>query len=62
MTACGGLLPSLPRLGNYTKFALSFFKLLKIQTPNAKPLDTSFCDFWQITIMQTLNAKLLEIL
>ena len=36
-----GLLPSRPRLGNYAKFALSFAKLSKIQTPNAKPLDTS---------------------
>ena len=33
------LLPSRPRLGNYAKFALSFAKLAKIQTPNAKPLD-----------------------
>jgi len=29
---------------------------------NAKPLDTSFCDFWQITRMQTLNRKPLKML
>ena len=33
------------RLDIYAKFALSFAKLAKIQTPNAKPLDTSFYDF-----------------
>jgi len=48
--------------GNYVKFALSFAKLPKMQTLNAKPLDTSFCDFWQIIRMQTLNTKLLEML
>ena len=37
-----GLLPNRARLGIYAKFALSFAKLPKIQTPNAKPLDTSF--------------------
>jgi hypothetical protein len=57
-----GLLPSRVRLGIYAKFALSFAKLFKMRTPNAKPLDTSFCDFWQITRMQSLNAKLLEML
>jgi len=60
-TRAVGLLPSRPRLGNDAKFALSFAKLLKMQTPNAKPLDTSFCDFWQTTRMQTSNAKLLSI-
>jgi len=40
-----GLLPSRPRFGNYAKFALSFTKLPQMQTANAKPLDTSFCDF-----------------
>ena len=57
-----GLLPSRPQLGNYVKFALSFAKLPKMQTPNAKLLDTSFCDFWQITRMQTPNTKMLEML
>ena len=57
-----GHLPSHPRLGNYAKFALSFAKLSKMQTPNAKLLDTSFCDFWQITRMQTSNAKPLDML
>ena len=57
-----GLLPSCPRLGNYAKFALSFAKLSKIQTPNTKPLDSSFCDFWQTTKIQTSNVKSLEIL
>jgi len=57
-----GLLPSHPRLGNYAKFALSFAKLSKMQTLNAKPLDTSFCNLWQITRIQTPNAKLLEML
>jgi hypothetical protein len=33
-----------------------------LQTPNAKPLDTSFGAFWQITQMQTSNAKPLEML
>ena len=40
-----GLLPSRQRLSNYAKFALLFAKLPKIQTPNAKLLDTSFYDF-----------------
>jgi len=57
-----GLLPSRARLGIYAKFALSFAKLPKMQTPNAKPLDTSFCDFWQITRIQSPNVKLLEML
>ena len=35
------LFPNRPRLGNYAKFALSFAKLPKMQTPNAKL-------FWQI--------------
>ena len=57
-----GLLPSRPRLSNYAKFALSFSKLPKMQTPNAKPLDTLFYDFWQIKRMQITNIKLLEML
>jgi hypothetical protein len=56
-----GLLPSHPWLGNYVKFALSFTKSVKMQTPNTKLLGTSFCDFWQIKRMQIPNAKLLEI-
>jgi len=51
-----GLLPSRLRLGNYAKFALLFSKLPKIQTPNAKPFDTSFCDF----LSNYKNANLLE--
>jgi hypothetical protein len=43
-----GLLPSHVRLGIYAKFALLFAKLSKMQTPNARPLDTFFYDFWQI--------------
>jgi hypothetical protein len=39
------LLLSRARLGIYGKFALSFTKFLKMQTPNVKLLDTSFCDF-----------------
>jgi hypothetical protein len=39
------LLPSHERLGIYVKFTLSFVKLPKMQTPNAKPLDTSFVIF-----------------
>jgi len=50
-------LQSHPQLGIFTKFAPSFVKLPKLQTPNAKPLDTSFGAFWQITQMQTSNAK-----
>jgi hypothetical protein len=57
-----GLLPSRACLGIYAKFALSFVKLPKMQTPNAKSLDTSFYDFWQITRMQSRNAKPLEML
>jgi len=57
-----GLLPSRARLGIYAKLALSFAKLPKMQTPNAKSLDTSFYDFWQITRMQSPNTKLLEML
>ena len=52
-------LQSHPQLGIFAKFAPSFAKL---QTPNAKPLDTSFGAFWQITQMQTSNAKPLEML
>jgi len=40
-----GLLPSRARLGIYAKFALSFAKLPKMQTLDAKLLDTSFCNF-----------------
>jgi len=54
-------LQSRPHLGISAKFAPSFAKLPKLQTPNAKPLDTSFGAFWQITQMQTSNAKPLEI-
>jgi len=46
-------LQSYPQLGIFAKFAPSFAKLLKLQTPNAKPLDTSFGGFWKITQMQT---------
>jgi len=35
-------LQSHPQLGIFAKFAPSFAKLSKLQTPNAKPLDTSF--------------------
>jgi len=42
-------LQSHPQLGIFVKFAPSFAKLTKLQTPNAKPLDTSFEAFWQIT-------------
>jgi len=55
-------LRSRPQLGIFAKFALSFAKLPKLQTPNAKPLDTSFGVFWQITQMQTSDAKPLEML
>jgi hypothetical protein len=44
-------LQSCPQLGIFAKFAPSFAKLSKLQTPNAKPLDTSFGTFWQITQM-----------
>jgi hypothetical protein len=56
------LLPSRPQLGNYAKFALSlsFAKFPKMQPSNAKPLDTSFYDFWQIIKIQTPNAKPFE--
>jgi len=50
------------QLGIFAKFAPSFAKLSKLQTPNAKPLDTSFEAFWQITQMQTSNTKPLEML
>jgi hypothetical protein len=46
----------------YAKFTLLFAKLPKMETPNAKLLDTSFCHFWQIIRMQTLNTKPLEML
>jgi len=55
-------LQSRPQLGIFAKFAPSFAKLSKLQTPNAKPLDTAFGAFWQITQMQTSNAKPLEML
>jgi len=55
-------LQSHPQLGIFAKFAPSFAKLPKLQTPNAKLLDTSFGAFWQITQMQTSNAKPLEML
>jgi hypothetical protein len=55
-------LQSRQQLGIFAKFAPSFAKLPKLQTPNAKPLDTSFRAFWQIIQMQTSNAKLLEML
>jgi len=55
-------LQSQPQLGIFAKFAPSFAKLPKLETLNAKPLDTSFGAFWQITQMQTSNAKPLEML
>jgi len=55
-------LQSRQQLGIFAKFAPSFAKLPKLQTPNAKPLDTSFGAFWQITQMQTSNTKPLEML
>jgi len=55
-------LQSRPRFGIFAKFAPLFAKLPKLQTPNAKPLDTSFGAFWQITQIQTSNAKTLEML
>jgi len=55
-------LQSHPQLGIFAKFAPSFAKLPKLQTPNTKPLDTSFGVFWQITQTQTSNAKPLEML
>jgi len=45
-------LQSRPQFDIFVKFAPSFAKLPKLQTPNAKPLDTSFGTFWQITQMQ----------
>jgi len=39
-------LQSRPQLAIFAKFALSFAKLPKLQTPNAKPLDTSFLEFF----------------
>ena len=44
----------------YMPSLLSFAKLPKMQTPNAKPLNTFFCDFWKIIRMQSPNAKPLE--
>jgi len=38
-------LQSRPQLGIFAKFAPSFTKLPKLQTPNTKPLDTSFGAF-----------------
>jgi hypothetical protein len=38
-------LQSHPQLGIFAKFAPSFVKLPKLQTPNAKPLDTFFWSF-----------------
>ena len=55
-------LQSHPQLDIFAKFAPSFAKLPKLQTPNAKPLDTPFGAFWQITQIQTSNAKPLEML
>jgi len=55
-------LQSHPQIDIFAKFAPSFAKLPKLQTPNAKLLDTSFRVFWQITQMQTSNAKPLEML
>jgi len=55
-------LQSRPQLDIFAKFAPSFAKLPKLQTQNAKPLDTSFGAFRQITQMQTSNAKPLEML
>jgi len=55
-------LQSRPQLGIFAKFAPSFVKLSKLQTPNAKPLDTSFGAFWQITQIQTSNVKPLKML
>jgi hypothetical protein len=42
------LLASCVRLDIYGKFALSFAKLPKMQTPNAKPLDTLFAIFGKL--------------
>jgi len=55
-------LQSHPQLGIFAKFAPSFAKLPKLQTPNTKLLYTSFGAFWQIIQMQTSNAKPLEML
>jgi len=55
-------LQSCLQLGIFAKFAPSFAKLPKLQTPNAKSLDIPFEAFWQITQMQTSNAKPLEML
>jgi len=49
-------LQSRPQLDIFAKFAPSFAKLPKLQTPNA------FGAFWQIIQMQTSNAKPLEML
>jgi len=50
-------LQSHPQLDIFAKFVPSFAKLPKLQTPNAKPLDTSFGAFCQITQMQTSYFK-----
>jgi len=55
-------LQSRPQLDIVAKFTPSFAKLPKLQTPNAKLLDTFFRAFWQITQMQTTNTKLLKML
>ena len=41
-------LQSRPQLGIFAKFAPLFAKLAKLQTPNAKPLDTSFGVFGKL--------------
>jgi len=58
----GSGLQNRPQLDIFAKFTTSFAKLPKLQTPNAKPLDTSFGAFWQITQMQNSSAKPLEIM
>jgi hypothetical protein len=50
-------LQSRPQLGIFAKFAPSLAKLSKLQTLNAKPLDTSFGTFCQIIQIQTSNTK-----
>jgi len=47
------------QLGIFAKFTPSFAKLPKLQTPNAKPLDTLFGAFWQITQNANLKCKTL---
>jgi len=56
------LLLSRARLGIYGKFALSFTKFLKMQTPNVKLLDTSFCDFLTNYKNTKSKCKTLEML